>query len=109
MRQQTAAAIALCLAMISSAYHSSQSTAADEKAGADARMTQEAAKKLKSPVPFSTTSIARGRTLFLRDCKECHGADGKGLILVNEPVQQPRPTQPQTNDEQCRAAKRAAP
>jgi mono/diheme cytochrome c family protein len=84
MRRQTAASIALCLAAISSTSPSSQSAAADEKAtqGADARMTQEAAKKLKSPVPFSTPSIARGRTLFLRDCKECHGADGKSQVDV---------------------------
>lgn len=84
MRQPTAAAIALCLIMISSANHSSQSAAAEDKAtpGGDTRMTQEAAKKLKSPVPFSTSSIARGRTLFLRDCKECHGADGKSQVDV---------------------------
>lgn len=84
MRQQTAAAIALCVIMISSAKLSSQSAAADEKAApaADERMTQEAAKKLKSPVPFSTVSIVRGRTLFLRDCKECHGADGKSQVDV---------------------------
>ena len=76
MRQPTAAAIALCLVMISAA--------ADDKAtqGADERMTQEEAKKLKSPVPFNTASIARGRTLFLRDCKECHGADGKSQVDV---------------------------
>ncbi len=84
MRQRTAAAIALCLAIISSASHSSQLAAGDDKAtpGADARMTQEEAKKLKSPVPFNTVSIGRGSTLFLRDCKECHGADGKSQVDV---------------------------
>ena len=84
MRHQTAAAIALCLAIISSANPSRRSAAADDKAtpAADARMTQEAAKKLKSPVQFSTSSIVRGRTLFLRDCKECHGADGKSQVDV---------------------------
>ena len=76
MRLPTAVSIALCLAMFSSLSHRIESAVADE------RMTQEAAKKLKSPVPFSTASIGRGRTLFLRDCKECHGADGKSQVDV---------------------------
>ena len=84
MRQQTAASIALWLVVISSAILSTQSAAADEKAtqNADGRLTQEEAKRLKSPVPFNTGSIARGRTLFIRDCKECHGADGKSQVDV---------------------------
>jgi mono/diheme cytochrome c family protein len=84
MRQQTAAAIALGLVVLSSPMLSRRAVSADEKAaqGADGRMTQEAAKKLKSPVPFNAMSIARGRTLFIRDCKECHGADGKSLVDV---------------------------
>ena len=84
MRRQTAASIVLCVILMSGAIHSGRSIAVDEKAtqNADDRMTQEAAKKLKSPVPFNKESIARGRTLFIRDCKECHGADGKSQVDV---------------------------
>jgi mono/diheme cytochrome c family protein len=84
MRQQTAASIALCLMMMSSPILSRHSAAAEEKAAqnADGRLTQEEAKKLKSPVPFNKDSIIRGRTLFIRDCKECHGADGKSQVDV---------------------------
>ncbi len=84
MRQQTAACFALCLLMMSGPILSSQSAAADEKAtqNADGRMTQAEAKKLKSSVPFNKVSMARGKILFIRDCKECHGADGKSLVDV---------------------------
>jgi mono/diheme cytochrome c family protein len=46
------------------------------------RLTTEEAKKLKSPVPFSKASIARGKILYTRECTECHGADGKSLVDV---------------------------
>jgi len=46
------------------------------------RLTMEEAKKLKSPVPFSKASIARGKILFTRECTECHGPDGKSLVDV---------------------------
>jgi mono/diheme cytochrome c family protein len=84
MRQQTAACIALCLLMLSGLVRSGQPAAADEKStqNADGRITQEEAKKLKSAVPFNKVSIARGKTLFTRECKECHGADGKSQVDV---------------------------
>jgi len=37
---------------------------------------------LESPVPYSKRSIARGRTLYLRLCPECHGMDGKAQMDV---------------------------
>jgi len=46
------------------------------------RLTTEEAKKLKSPVPFSKASIARGKTMYSRECAECHGGDGKSLLDV---------------------------
>jgi mono/diheme cytochrome c family protein len=46
------------------------------------RLTTEEAKKLKSPVPFSKASIARGKNLYTRECAECHGGDGKSLLDV---------------------------
>ncbi len=45
-------------------------------------LTIEAARKLKSPVPFSKSSIARGKVLYARACTECHGADGKSQVDV---------------------------
>lgn len=35
------------------------------------------AKKLKNPVLFTKKSIAQGRSVFMRNCTMCHGADGK--------------------------------
>ena len=79
--------MALILVMMSSSNLASQSAAAAEKTtqNADGRLTQEEAKKLKSPVPFNKDSIVRGRNLFIRDCKECHGADGKGFAALKTP------------------------
>lgn len=56
--------------------------AASDDAPATKRITMEEAKKLKSPVPFTKASIARGKILYSRDCTECHGADGKSLVDV---------------------------
>lgn len=39
-------------------------------------------KSLKSPVPYTKKSIARGRMLYVRHCTECHGPDGKALMDV---------------------------
>ncbi len=39
-------------------------------------------KKLKSPVPYTKTSIRRGQILFRNRCTECHGPDGKALIDI---------------------------
>jgi cytochrome c len=45
-------------------------------------LSVEEARKLKSPMPFTKTSIAQGRMIFVRFCAECHGADGKAMIDV---------------------------
>jgi mono/diheme cytochrome c family protein len=44
-------------------------------------LSAEDAKKLKSPVPYSKKSIARGLIVF-RDCTPCHGNDGKATVDV---------------------------
>ena len=47
------------------------------------KLTRDEAKKLKDPIPFTKSSIARGRNLFLRDsCTGCHGQDGKSQVDV---------------------------
>ena len=46
------------------------------------KLTTEEAKKLKSPVPFTKSSINRGRTLFANECTACHGPDGKAQVDV---------------------------
>ena len=68
----------LCGALSATAW--SEETADTTEAGK--LLTQEEAKKLKSPVPYSKASIARGKTLYTRECTECHGADGKSLVDV---------------------------
>jgi mono/diheme cytochrome c family protein len=50
--------------------------------GQDGKLTAEAAKKLKDPVPFTKKTISEGRDIFLRNCVGCHGSDGKAQIDV---------------------------
>jgi mono/diheme cytochrome c family protein len=40
------------------------------------------AKKLKSPVPYTKKSISQGRSVYLRNCTGCHGADAKATVDV---------------------------
>lgn len=45
-------------------------------------LANDDAKRLKSPIPYSKKSIGQGRTVFLRSCVGCHGADGKSQVDV---------------------------
>lgn len=45
-------------------------------------LSREQAAKLKSPVPYSRKSLARGRAMYARLCVACHGADGKATVDV---------------------------
>ena len=38
----------------------------------------DAGKKMKSPVPSSPESIDKGKALFQKNCRFCHGAEAKG-------------------------------
>jgi mono/diheme cytochrome c family protein len=70
-------------ALVGAITATSTTWSGDKSAGsAGAPLTREAARKLKSPVPFSNASIARGKILYTRACTECHGADGKSLVDV---------------------------
>src|SRR5580698_9041449 len=73
-------ATTMALAIPANSALRSDDKPADKSAGA--LLTREEARKLKSPVPFSKTSIARGKVLYKRACTECHGADGKSLVDV---------------------------
>ena len=48
----------------------------------DNPLTREEARLLKSPVPYTKTSISRGRVLYTNDCTGCHGNDGKAQVDV---------------------------
>ena len=84
MRRRITVSIGLCLLLVWGAIFSSRAAGADDAAAQDdsGRLTLEAARKLKNPIPFSKASLARGRILYVRDCTECHGADGKSLVDV---------------------------
>jgi len=84
MRQSTTVSIASCLLLVSGVALLSRAAAADVATAQaeDGRLTAEAVKKLKNPVPFAKASLTRGRILYLRECTECHGADGKSLVDV---------------------------
>lgn len=46
-------------------------------------LSEEAARALASPVPYSEASIAKGQRLYhFHGCAECHGRDGRALIEV---------------------------
>ena len=46
-------------------------------------LSMDAAKALKSPVPSTPDSVARGKRLYqTHACANCHGVDGKALIEV---------------------------
>jgi len=70
---------------LAGAITATSTTWSDDKSSgksSGAGVTREEVRKLKSPVPFSKTSIARGKVLYARACTECHGADGKSLVDV---------------------------
>lgn len=46
-------------------------------ADAPAKLTRADAQKLKSPMPNTKQSIARGRVIFMENCTTCHGENGK--------------------------------
>ena len=46
-------------------------------ADAPAKLTRDAAQKLKDPLPYTQKSIDQGRATFLQNCTSCHGENGK--------------------------------
>ena len=46
--------------------------------GKDAWPAPEEAKKMKNPVAPTEASLAAARAIFLDNCAQCHGEDGKG-------------------------------
>jgi mono/diheme cytochrome c family protein len=74
--------IATTVALAIMATSASWSDDKQPNKGSSGLLTMEQARKLKSPVPFSKSSIARGKVLYKRGCTECHGADGKSQVDV---------------------------
>jgi mono/diheme cytochrome c family protein len=75
-------AIIFTVLVLSIAIFSRVSSSGQEKFQRANRMSAEEAKKLKSPVPFTKDSIAKGRAIFARNCTACHGNDGKSQVDV---------------------------
>ncbi len=57
-----------------------QDAAAPDPAAAKAEEAKF--REVKSPIPYTKKSIARGKTIYARYCTECHGVDGKAQIDV---------------------------
>lgn len=51
---------------------------APAQAQAGGRSGDAGARKLKNPVQANSQSIAAGKELYSRNCRSCHGPDGKG-------------------------------
>lgn len=84
-RRRVVAKFLLISAVLSGCLSVTAAVWSEDKAdtpGTSKRLTADEARKLKSPVPFSKASIARGKVLYTHDCTECHGADGKSLVDV---------------------------
>lgn len=70
--------LALALVVGASSVAVAQQVAADAPA-----LSPEAARTLKSPVPGTSDSIARGKRLYqTHGCANCHGSDGKALVEI---------------------------
>lgn len=74
--------VSLALLLASGYAPGSASSHYQPAQGSPEKLTIEEAKQLKSPVPFTKSSIDRGRTLFNNDCTACHGPDGKAQVDV---------------------------
>jgi mono/diheme cytochrome c family protein len=57
-------------------------TAAAIASAGDGPISAEEARKLTNPIPYSSKSIAEGKSTFIRMCSSCHGMDGKSAIDV---------------------------
>lgn len=71
----------LLVAILGGFLVSTRLTADDAKPSSD-KISREEAKKLKNPIPYTKKSIARGRVVFLSNCTDCHGADGKAEAAI---------------------------
>lgn len=69
------------LGLIASRNIAAQDAAAPKDPAA-IKAEQEKFQSVKSPVPYSAKSIARGKMIYARYCTECHGKDGKAQIDV---------------------------
>jgi mono/diheme cytochrome c family protein len=74
--------LATALAVVTVGTSATLTSGPTDSKSSGTTLTRADARKLKSPVPYSKASIARGKLLYARACTECHGADGKSLVDV---------------------------
>jgi len=72
--------VLLLLLLFSGQVQSEEPAPAPESTSQDESGKPVDFKKLKNPVPFTNKSIARGKTVYIRFCADCHGRDGKAMI-----------------------------
>lgn len=77
VKRQIIRSFVFCLCAIAMGISLSQDQSAQDKP-----LTRDEAKQIKSPVPYTKASIARGRILYTNDCTGCHGNDGKAQVDV---------------------------
>ena len=82
MNRRRAVLVILQIVVISYAIFAGPGSSGYRVQNETIRLTAEEAKKLKSPIPFTKDSIARGRVIFARNCTVCHGNDGKSEVDV---------------------------
>ena len=59
-------------------------------------VSKEEAKKLKNPITSTPESIAEGRQVYTRSCRNCHGPAGKGEGMAFEGGPEPANFQDKT-------------
>jgi len=80
---QLTKSVTIAMLCASGAFLLSRTVAlAGEKSKIAEPFTVADAQKLKSPVPYTKKSISQGRSIYMRNCTGCHGADGKATVDV---------------------------
>ena len=68
----------LALALLSLGFAGVMAFSQDAKKAEEEWKVPTRAAKKKNPIPADAKSIARGRTVYVKECLACHGETGKG-------------------------------